>query len=238
MRGEIKNLKHEARCALDLRHASLAGITVLITVLNLALSMLSSMAMPSGNGSFVLILYFAISILVNVIYYILLAGLYRIYLNLSRALPYRWRDLFSEFNVNPEPVAIFSVIQFLLTFLFEEFCGWYIAEIIAFAFYKESVSIPMDTVVLIAALALYLWLRISLSMALFIHVDQPELKWRQLISESWKLMKGERGEFFYLELSFIGMYALAVCSFGIGLVFVQPYFYTTQALFYRRISGQ
>ena len=51
------------------------------------------------------------------------------------------------------------------------------------------------------------------------------------------LMKGCRVKFFFLLLSFIGVFLLGLLSFGIGLVLVMPYMVMTQLLFFRTRWG-
>ena len=50
-------------------------------------------------------------------------------------------------------------------------------------------------------------------------------------------MKGCRVKFFFLLLSFIGVFFLGLLSFGIGLVLVMPYMVMTQLLFFRTRWG-
>ena len=45
---------------------------------------------------------------------------------------------------------------------------------------------------------------LSYSMSYFVKVDHPEYNWSQCISESKRLMSGHKGEFFVLQLSFLG----------------------------------
>ena len=51
-------------------------------------------------------------------------------------------------------------------------------------------------------------------------------------------MKGQKGRLLYLSLSFIGMSLLAICSFGIGFLWVNPYQSQTLIAFYRNVTGE
>ena len=53
-----------------------------------------------------------------------------------------------------------------------------------------------------------------------------------------KLIKGHKGRFLYLYASFAGMYLLVAITFGIGLLWVQPYVMQTTTLFYLDIKGE
>ena len=45
-------------------------------------------------------------------------------------------------------------------------------------------------------------------------------------------MKGHKGRLFYIGLSFIPLKLLAILSLGIGFLWVYPYQYMTQTLFF------
>ena len=53
-----------------------------------------------------------------------------------------------------------------------------------------------------------------------------------------QLMKGNLGTYFYLQLSFLGMMLLVVLSFGLAILWVQPYMTQTITLFYYELTGQ
>lgn len=55
------------------------------------------------------------------------------------------------------------------------------------------------------------------------------------LSESFRIMKGHKMDFFILGLSFIGWYFVIGITFGIAGVWVYPYIYTTNALFFENL---
>jgi uncharacterized membrane protein len=46
------------------------------------------------------------------------------------------------------------------------------------------------------------------------------------------MMRGQKWKYFLLYLSFIGWYLLCILTLFIGLLWLMPYIYTTQASFY------
>ncbi|MCD7832904.1 MAG: DUF975 family protein [Lachnospiraceae bacterium] len=234
---DTKELKWYARSVLNGKHASLAGITLLLTALNLLLNFLCLEAAPYGTGILSILLYFGCSILINMIYYILLAGLYGIYLNICNNRSFRWTDLFSGFTQHPEPVAIYSLVQYALAYICTQIGVWWLSEALNLLFYGDGGNLLLATVVTAIAAVLYIFLKLSLSMVLFVHADHPNLSFREMLKEGWQLMNGNRPKFFYLGLSFLGMVLLGLLSFGIGFLFVEPYIYTTEGYFYKKISG-
>ena len=85
-----------------------------------------------------------------------------------------------------------------------------------------------------------MWIRTELdySLAFFLIIDYPGEAPGKLLKHSRELMKGNRGRLFYLQLSFIGMYLLALLSFGIGMFWVYPYTRMTFTEFYLEVKGE
>ena len=76
----------------------------------------------------------------------------------------------------------------------------------------------------------------SYSITYFILNDHPEYTANQAITESRRMMDGHKMDYFLLCLSFLGWFILSVVTFGIGFLWLVPYFYTTSAAFYEEIS--
>ena len=74
--------------------------------------------------------------------------------------------------------------------------------------------------------------RYSYRMVPYILADNPKMDANEAITLSRKMMNGEKWKTFVLDLSFIGWYLLGVLALGIGVLFVHPYYYSTQAQLY------
>lgn len=70
------------------------------------------------------------------------------------------------------------------------------------------------------------------SQAFYILSEDPSKSITQCINESVNLMTGHKWELFYLELTFIGWWLLAVITLGIAALWVSPYQKLTEANFY------
>lgn len=66
--------------------------------------------------------------------------------------------------------------------------------------------------------------------------DNPELSSKACVLKSEALMKGNRGSYFLLELSFIGWSILAVLTLGIGMLWLAPYIQVSAICFYDRLA--
>ena len=74
------------------------------------------------------------------------------------------------------------------------------------------------------------------SLSYYIAYDHPEMTTKEAVNESARLMKGNRGNLFVLDLSFIGWAILAAFTFGIGMFWLIPYMQVAQICFYEEVS--
>ena len=72
----------------------------------------------------------------------------------------------------------------------------------------------------------------------FLLHDYPELSAREALKLSREMMRGYKWDLFVLEFSFIGWIVLAICTFGIGLLWVLPYIYTAEGHFYDDLKNE
>ena len=79
---------------------------------------------------------------------------------------------------------------------------------------------------------------LAYSMAYYVKVEHPDYNWRACLNESQTLMRGHKGEYFVLQLSFIGWYIVGMLTFGLGLLWVSPYVECANANFYAWLTAQ
>lgn len=227
-----KDLKRRARGLLYGNYKTLTLVTLVTSALNLVLLFVLRQAFPSTDSILTLLLNLACSVLINIVCYLLLAGVHLIYLRLCRGIPFKMADLFSAFVRQPEQPAIVSVLQYAIQTVCINVCYWSLFEQIA----ADSITKVLSFLVLeIAVLCLMVWVDLGFSMVLFLYCDDPWKTAKQLIQESWRLINKKRWSLFCLNVSFAGMYLLGILSLGIGILFVQPYYYTTKTLFYLKL---
>ena len=68
--------------------------------------------------------------------------------------------------------------------------------------------------------------------------DNPELSSKDCVKKSEELMKGNRGNYFLLELSFIGWAILGILTLCIGYLWLIPYMQVAMVCFYDRILSK
>ena len=121
----------------------------------------------------------------------------------NKFTPASLKDLFSGFANNFKKTCALGILQYLFLWL------WSLLLIFPGAMMSYSYS-----------------------MAFYILQDNPDLTWRKALDESRRLMYGNRGKLFALDLSFIGWYILGGILLGVGTAFVAPYHEMARAHFY------
>ena len=77
---------------------------------------------------------------------------------------------------------------------------------------------------------------LSYSMSPFILAENPDMTAQEALNESKRIMKGNVGKLFILQLSFFPWMLLTMITFGIASIYVAPYMYTTITHFYKEIK--
>ncbi len=72
----------------------------------------------------------------------------------------------------------------------------------------------------------------SYSMLPYLLSENPGIPPSRALEMSMAITDGHKWQMFFLDLSFIGWYLLGAIAFGVGVLFVNPYYHTTQAQLY------
>lgn len=70
------------------------------------------------------------------------------------------------------------------------------------------------------------------SQCFYLMLDFPDYTVKQLLRGSMQIMKGHIGRLFYLQVSFIPLFLLAILTCGIGLLWLRPYIQMTYTCFF------
>ncbi len=115
-----------------------------------------------------------------------------------------------------------------------------------FLIYKDSTAtFKAIGVSLLQGIFIFLWsllliipgiiMGLAYSQSYFLLKDHPEYTVSQAIAESRVRMKGYKGKYFLMDLSFIGWGILSVLSLGIGFLWLVPYMSASMAEFYNEL---
>ncbi len=77
----------------------------------------------------------------------------------------------------------------------------------------------------------------SYSQTIYIMLDNPKISPLEAISASKQLMRGHKFEYFVLQLSFLGWAYLALFTFGLLGIWLNPYMQVTMANYYNALTG-
>ena len=181
-------------------------------------------------------IYLIATILVALVSTILQAGQIKMHLNKSRNEKAQIGDIFGQFKKRPDRFIIATILFGLL--LFATMIPLIIATAFLAALSPNFVSIIIIAVIIIASLVLEIYLGLRFSQYIIILADQEDCSAINSLKQSFQLMSGNVGRLFYIGLSFIGITLLASFSFGVALLWVQPYMTQTQVQFYLDLTGE
>ena len=121
-------------------------------------------------------------------------------------------------------------------------CIFVTVGLLVAAFINASTSLLVISalVMVIAFIVIYVMLIIKSYLYVlteYIGNDNNNMSGIEIVERSSDLMKGHRWELFVLELSFIGWALLAVLTFGIGFLWLEPYMQITTIKFYENLAG-
>ena len=199
---------------------------------DLILNTISLFTTTAYNSTLGIIIGVIISFILTIFGTILSVGQCSFYLNIACDQPYQFSDLFTGFKIHPDKTIITQVIIQLLTLL--PLIPAIVVMLITTAFYAQNIVISflVACFLLIIGAGISWWISLRFSQVYYLLLDFPDYTAMELLKMSWKLMKGNVGRLLYIQVSFIPLTLAGLLSFGIGLLFVQPYQNMTYTLFY------
>lgn len=227
-------LKSMAKGALAGRYGTAVGAVLLLMVINFGVNMIMRMFVMMGNPLEILI-YFAVSFVVTLLLAVIQAGLDKLFLNMAREEVYGIGDLFQCFANQPDRVIVISLLISLIGFA----CMLPGLVVLIPAIFAESNALTLvGVILLLVGIVVYMVLTLGYSMATYIYLDAPEKSAITCLRESSRMMKGNKGRLFYIQLSFIGVMLLGILACYIGILWVLPYMRMTIAELYRELNGE
>lgn len=230
----------EARKSLTGKWGKGALITLCYSIVEGAISMIQSIGQNNNNNTLQIILSILASIISIPLSYGLLVSFIKLkrdeevntfdfltigFSNFSRA----WLVALNVFVKMILPIGLI-VLSLILTGVFT-----------ALATTGNSVFLVLMVFAIISCVIGYIWAIVrsfSLVLAYYIAYDEPDLSAYECCKKSIEKMKGNRGNYFVLSLSFIGWAFLAVLTLGIGFFWLIPYINVSYVCFYEEVMGK
>ena len=213
----------------------LLAITLVYMLTSFSMGFLSEPFLGGGrsvSAGYVVLragVYISFLIILSV-YGLLKPGVLKIYMNLCSGSTAKLSDLLFAFQNKPHRFIGLYFINLLIGF------AWGIPYFVVLIVAVITDFIPIMVVLLVL---MYLLLLIGniitmlyLSQSMFLLIESPDQRVIGSLKESAAMMKGNKGGYFYLLMSFIGMVVLGYCSMGIGLLWALPYIQATVTEYY------
>ena len=231
MKRTSANLKTLARESLTGNFGLPVSGYLLITVATSVLSMiLTGFLDLSSTVSLVTsqILAYLFSLLSS----LLMAGYNKMILNLNRRVPYTLGNIFYAFSHNPDRFIIVNFLMLLAGIL------------VSLPFDLPSYTSTSAKAMMLSLVGILIRSLVNILLGTFfglsnyLLLDYPEMGAIDSMRESLKLMKGNKGRYLHLYLSFLPLTILCVFTCYVGILWLLPYMQTALAFFYMDITGE
>lgn len=235
MKRKVKELKRIARKNLAGNYGIFIRAYVLTSAIVALVELPFAMLQNDDTWSIPNIIYLIAQILINIIAIILVCGQYNLHLSLARTQAATPQDFAKPLRNQPDRyiVANFILYGLSLLSLLPTFGG------MAIVLFQDTIGWLMLALILnIIGLLLTMYVSLSFNLVFFVMLDNPSMKAVEAFKTILQLMKTHKKRYLYIQFSFLGMLLLAALSFGIGMLWVEPYMSQTVTLFYLDIKDE
>ena len=238
MKRKISELKVLAKKSLDGYYSLLAGALVLISFLS-GIGGAMSVILFQGNSMFNLVMSQIFSLIISVIMSVFSAGVYYMFLNVSRGKKTSMQDVTYLFYHHPDRIIVVSlivtVVQYLLMLpsMIMNYRMDVSANLLEVLQQSLLVSLVMFVGIVVAQLV-----TMPIAFGYYLLIDDVEMNATDALKKSMQMMKGNYGRYIYMQLSFLGLMILGVLTLYVGFIWIMPYMQMTEIEFYREILGE
>lgn len=221
-------MKSAARELLLGKYGRYIGAYITAELLLTLISFIASSVLPA-DSTWGMVFNLAISFVIELIGAVFLLGMIHFTMNICTGRPYQLSDVFYGFRSHPDKAII---CKFL--FLTAELICMLPAILFAvlYSITENGLLLVVASLFLVIGMVIAVIIHLSLYFVYYLILDYPDATIKELLQYCADMMNGHRIKLFYLYASFLPMYALGILSFGIGLLFVEPYVNVTVAQFY------
>lgn len=219
------------------------GIAILAMMAAPALNTIGTMAaikLFPGDSFLAWLLGEAFLFIVSLLSMVISTGYNFMLLNMARGREYRFGNLIYMFKKGSDGVLSAALIMALIdTVLMIPF--YYMVNMTAPAAETMEAVLEWSQPIMYSALAatvLGVVIKLPFAMAFYILADNPQMKGREALKKSASLMKGHMMQYLVLQISFIPLMFLSILFLYVGLLWVMPYIYATNIIFYMDVTGE
>ena len=238
MKRSSKDLKKLAREALIGNYGNFAVVFLIYFVITFAVEMIPSLFSDNSTTSGIITAQ-VVACILSLIISLLSVGLQKTAINITRREPVNVGDLFYAFRHHPDKYIIVSFLMALIAVLFQ-IPTILLLVIMLMGNFSINTGMAVVLIILLALILLLISVIVLLrySLATILLMEHPEMSALESMQVSSQLMQGNKGRYFYLGLSFIGLELLALLTCGIAYFWLTPYTMTTYMQFYREVTGE
>lgn len=219
------------------------GIAILAMMAAPALNTIGTMVaikLFPGDSFLAWLLGEAFLFIVSLLSMVISTGYNFMLLNMARGREYRFGNLIYMFKKGSDGVLSAALIMALIdTVLMIPF--YYMVNMTAPAAEIMEAVLEWSQPIMYSALAatvLGVVIKLPFAMAFYILADNPQMKGREALKKSASLMKGHMMQYLVLQISFIPLMFLSILFLYVGLLWVMPYIYATNTIFYMDVTGE
>lgn len=177
-----------------------------------------------------IILNFLITFTITVLTGLFTSGENYLYLKVSCGRPIMLNDIFYGFKLFPNKAVMIQL--YLSVWIFAAMLPMLILSYLLMQNPKSGVlSLAYSLAVILWGIIAFM-ISIIYSQVFFLLHDFPDYSVQKLLVMSRQLMKGSKGRFFYLTVSFLPLILLGFLSCGIAFLWLVPYMNATYSEFF------
>ena len=238
-------LKNKAKDKLGGKYGSAILVTFLGMLIpgavRMFVNLLFSPFMPSvtaiGNPSSLIPSYiFAIllSLVLSIVLGIFDVGITLFFLNMSCGQPYSVRDLFYGFrNDWRKALTLSGIVAFISAvclFPYQYMMDYFLLT-------RQETWLYGAAIAMVIGYCIYIPVTLNLSLVYYLMLDFPDKGAGEILKLSIQFMRGHKKRLFYIQMSFIPLMLLCVCTLYIGFLWLMPYMYMTETCFFLDIMN-
>lgn len=181
------------------------------------------------------IIYYVAVILIGIASVVLTAGQYRIHLKVARTGEMHLSELFIPVKNHANQFILTELLLFVISIIamLPMFGGLFLIYT-AQGFSDYILALALS----IVSMILGIYISLTFDLVYFVMIDDEHLSMMQALKYTKHMVNTHRKRYLYMQLSFLGMILLVGLSFGLGILWVQPYIVQTITLFYLDIKGE
>lgn len=183
-----------------------------------------------------LILFLIITMILSLILSVLMLGFNKMFLDGSRGYPVRFEDLFYGFRHHPDRIILMQLLMVLIYLV----CYAPAMVMLIWASLTDAswTFVLIGMLLMLVGSVLIIYFSLSFSQAMYLMADYDDLGPVQALKESQKLMIGNKGRLFYIQLSFLVLELLSLLTCGLASLWIFPYMSMTLTNFYRNLGEE